>query len=97
MKAAEFGRAFVGVPRPNPVVVAWRWRYELCTAATVALLAARVGPLWTIASALAVAAAFAVLSPLQSRFWCIVTQHRLRTGLKQAWVFSRSGRLPMVL
>jgi hypothetical protein len=38
-----------------------------------------------------------VLSPLRSRFWCIVTQHRLRTGLKQAWVFSRSGRLPMVL
>jgi hypothetical protein len=96
-RAAEFGRAFVRTPRPNPLVVAWRWRYELCTAATLALLATRVSPLWTVASALAVAAGFAVLTPLRWRFWCIVTQHRLRTGLKEAWVFSRSGRLPMLL
>jgi hypothetical protein len=27
----------------------------------------------------------------------VVTQHRIRTGLTQAWVFSRSGRIPMVL
>ncbi len=95
--AAEFGRAFVRVPRPNPLVIAWRWRYELCTAGTLVALAARIGPLWTVAGALAVAAAFAVLRPLRWRFWCIVTQHRLRTGLKDAWVFSRAGRLPMVL
>ena len=44
MKAAEFGRAFVGVPRPNPVVVAWRWRYELCTAATCWAREVRVDP-----------------------------------------------------
>jgi hypothetical protein len=96
-RAAEFGRAFVRLARPNPLVVAWRWRYELCTAATLALLAVRVGALWTVASALAVAAGFAALPLLRWRLWCIVTQHRLRTGLKEAWVFSRSGRLPMVL
>ena len=35
--------------------------------------------------------------PLRWRFWCVVTQHRVRTGLTQAWVFSRAGRIPMVL
>jgi hypothetical protein len=96
-RAADFGRAFVRVRRPNPLVLAWRWRYELCAAATAALLAARVGALWTVASALAVAAAVAVVPQLRWRFWCVVTQHRIRTGLTQAWVFSRSGRIPMVL
>jgi hypothetical protein len=46
---------------------------------------------------LAVAAAFLTLTPLRWRFWCLVTPHRVRTGLAQAWVFSRTGRIPMVL
>ena len=96
-RAAEFGRAFVRTPRPNPLVVGWRWRYELSATATLALLTVRVGALWTVAGALATAAAFAVVPPLRWRFWCVVTQHRVRTGLTQAWVFSRAGRIPMVL
>jgi hypothetical protein len=96
-RAAEFGRAFVRTPRPNPLVAVWRWRYELGVAVTLALLTVRVGALWTVAGALAVAAGFAVLPPLRWRFWCAVTQHRIRTGLTQAWVFSRAGRIPMVL
>jgi hypothetical protein len=96
-RAAEFGRAFVRTPRPNPIVVGWRWRYELCAAATVVLLTVRVGALWTVAAAVPAAAAFAVVPPLRWRFWCVVTPHRVRTGLRQAWVFSRSGRIPMVL
>jgi hypothetical protein len=97
VSAADFGRALTRVARPNPLVVAWRWRYELCTAATLALLAVRTGALWTVAATLAAGTAFAVLPPLRWRIWCIVTAHRVRTGLKEAWVYSRSGRLPMVL
>jgi hypothetical protein len=95
--AADFGRAFVRFPRPNPSVLAWRWRYELSTAVTVGFLTVRVGALWTVGTVLAVAAAFLVLKPLRWRFWCVVTPHRVRTGCKQAWVFSRTGRLPMIL
>ena len=95
-RAAEFGRAFVRPAQPNPLVVAWRWRYELCAGATLALLTVRVGALWTVLAAAAGAAA-AVLPVVRWRLWCIVSQHRVRTGLIQAWVFSRSGRIPMVL
>jgi hypothetical protein len=96
-RAAEFGRAFVRTPRPNPLVVGWRWRYELCAAVTFVLLTVRVGALWTVAGALAVGVGFAAVPPLRWRFWCVVTQHRVRAGLTQAWVFSRAGRIPMVL
>ncbi|HEY7103173.1 MAG TPA: hypothetical protein VH573_16185 [Mycobacteriales bacterium] len=96
-RAVEFGRAFVRQARPNPLVVAWRWRYELCAATTLVLLTVRVGALWTVAAALATVAAFAVVPALRWRVWCVLTQHRVRTGLTQAWVFSRSGRIPMVL
>jgi hypothetical protein len=95
-RAAEFGRAFVRRARPNPLVVAWRWRYELSAAATLALLTVRVGALWTVLAA-AAGAATAVLPVVRWRFWCVVSQHRVRTALIQAWVFSRSGRIPMVL
>ena len=84
-RAAEFGRAFVRTPRPNPPVVAWRWRYELSAIATLALMTVRVGALWTVVAALAAAAAFALVPPLRWRLWCVVTQHRVRTGLTQTW------------
>lgn len=96
-RSAEFGRAFVRPPRPNPLVVAWRWRYEIGAAVTLALLTVRVGALWTVVAAIAVAVGFVVVPALRWRFWCVVTQHRVRTGLTQAWVFSRAGRIPMVL
>jgi len=94
---AEIGRAFVRLPRPNPLLVAWRWRYELVTAATLVLLTVRVGALWTVLGGLVVGAAFAVFRPLRWRFWCIVSQHRVRTGFAQAWLHARAGRLPMIL
>lgn len=95
--SAELGRAFIRLSRPNPLVVAWRWRYELVTAATLALLTVRVGALWTVVAAAAGAAAVGMLRPLRWRWWCVVTQHRVRTGFAQAWLHSRTGRLPMVL
>jgi hypothetical protein len=94
---AEFGRAFVRFHRPNPLVVGWRWRYELTTAVTAVALAVRIGALWTVGSLLAVAAAVAVLKPLRWRAWCVLTPHRIRSACRNAWLCSGTGRLPMVL
>ncbi len=94
--AADFGRALVRFPRPNPFVVAWRWRYEAGAGITVGILDARAGALWTVLTGLALAAT-AALPYGRRRGWCVVTPHRVRTGLKHAWVHSRTGRLPMVL
>jgi hypothetical protein len=94
---ADFGRALVRFRRPSLLVVAWRWRYELITAATTVALAVRIGALWTVGTLLAVAVAVAVLKPLRWRWWCVVTPHRVRTACRNAWVCSATGRLPMVL
>lgn len=94
--AAGFGRALVRFPRPNPAVVAWRWRYEAGAVLTAGVYDVRVGTLWTVLSGLAAVAAAA--TPYgRRRVWCVVTPHRVRTGFKHAWVHSRTGRLPMVL
>jgi hypothetical protein len=92
----DLGRALVRFPRPNPVVVAWRWRYEAGAVVTAGVYDARLGALWTVLSGLTAAAAAA--TPYgRRRVWCVLTPHRVRTGLKHAWVHSRTGRLPMVL
>lgn len=92
--AADLGRALVRFPRPNPFVVAWRWRYEAGVVAGI--YEVHGSTLWTVLSGLVVAAGAA--TPYgRRRVWCVLTAHRVRTGLKHAWVHSRTGRLPMVL
>ena len=93
----DFGRAFVRFPRPNPVVVVWRWRYELVAAGGVWWLLTQVGLVWTVTFGLLAAAAAGALGPVRRRLWCVVTPHRVRTGCKHSWVHSRTGRLPMVV
>jgi hypothetical protein len=93
------------VARANPVVAAWRWRYEL---AGMAVLTAG----WLVVGPVAVAAVAAVLAAaliatvaywpwgrafLAARAWCIVTPHRVRVGCGQAWIHSRAGKIPAVL
>src|SRR6202012_2033489 len=34
---------------------------------------------------------------LISRAWCVITPHRVRAGCVNAWVQTRSGRLPFIL
>jgi hypothetical protein len=100
--------ALGSVPRPNPVVFAWRWRYELTLAtglpAAAVALAARLGTRQALQVILAVTvlAAGAALWPatrhhLVARAWCVITPHRIRSGCAQAWIHSRQGKIPIVL
>jgi hypothetical protein len=92
------------VPRANPVVAAWRWRYELVASATLAAvwialdIAAAAALTGGLAAALALTACFVRgRRLLAARAWCIVTAHRVRTGCAQAWIHTRSGKLPFIL
>ena len=88
---------------PNILVILWRWRWEagiLVLAAGLTYLIIRLG--WP--SGLAVLGiATAVAWWPETREWllahirCVVTAHRVRTGCAQAWIQTRSGRLPLIL
>jgi hypothetical protein len=95
-------------PRPrrrNPLLVPWRWRWEILLGAGVPLAVSGLvrawGPAWvTVVSAALVVAA--VLVPAARRFLgrrvrSVVVQHRLRVGMVEAGVLSWSGRLPAIL
>jgi hypothetical protein len=87
--------------RPGPFLVLWRWRWELGLVATAVALVWYAPPemlLPAIAVAVAVCAAVPPLRRLaRARFWCIVTQHRLRAGLRESDVRSWSGRMPAIV
>lgn len=105
MNPREFGQATVPPRRPNPLVVAWRWRYEAALVAGIAAAAARgattIGPLWTVTVGIALVGIGTSLPPLREflvrRAWCVITAHRVRTACKHLWLQSRTGRLPFVL
>jgi len=97
--------AFSGVARPNPLVLFWRWRYELAIGLAFAgalwLLTAGVGVVAAVFG-LAAGAALAVgVAPARrwmvARAWCVITPHRVRTACAEARIHTRRGRLPAVL
>jgi hypothetical protein len=105
-------QAAVGsVARPNPIVLAWRWRYELTLAAAVTagvIAVTRIpGPARVPAGCAAATAVVVILAgaalwvPARrraiARAWCVITPHRVRAGCAGAWIHSRGGRLPAVL
>jgi len=99
-------QAAVGpVARPSPLVLAWRWRYELILAAgmtTGVIVAARIpAATWVLAGYAALIAVVALWPParrvLAARAWCVITPHRVRAGCAGAWIHSRGGKLPAVL
>ena len=97
--------ALSSVARPNPIVVGWRWRYELGLLAGLGFgsfaIAQALGVVWLIATWLVLVAMFGVWPAgrrrLIRRAWCVITPHRLRTGCAHAWIQSRRGRLPIIL
>jgi hypothetical protein len=96
------------VAPPNPLVLFWRWRYELVLLILGIGLPAALILLGGIPVMLVTLAALAVLSGtalfwaparryLIARAWCVITPHRVRTGCAQAWIHSRYGKLPIIL
>jgi hypothetical protein len=85
--------------------IAWRWRTEL------ALLAATTTALWRLALVITLIWAAVVLGVLVlavvavpptrrytgSRFWCVLTRHRLQRVCYETRLHTRAGRLPLVL
>jgi hypothetical protein len=102
---SELQLALRSVARPNPLVIMWRWRYELGLVtglpATVIILVRAAGTGWAVII-LAALAHLIVLWPaarrlLAAQAWCVITAHRVRTGCAQAWIHSRNGKIPIVL
>ena len=88
------------VARPNLIVLVWRWRYELMLAAgvTVGVVTLAGWPLLGAAVVIALATIWpASRQPLIARAWCVVTPHRVRTACAQAWIHSRTGKIPIIL
>jgi len=98
---ADFGLGLVRFPRPHPVLVGWRWRYELGSLAGLAASWVYIGALWTVQTGLVLGAVTVSVPELRRRAWhrvrCVGTAHRVRTACKHAWIHSRTGRIPAVL
>jgi hypothetical protein len=102
---AELGQGLRPVARPNPLVLLWRWRYEVAilvgVPAGVIVLITRVSLVWDVAGISIVAAMLgnwpAARSWLLAHSRCVVVAHRVRTGCAQAWIQSRYGKLPIIL
>jgi hypothetical protein len=102
---AGLERGFTSVIPPNPLVLAWRWRYELIvlTGMPAGMIAEAhaVGWRWTLIELGLAAGNLCVWH--EARRWimahirCVITAHRLRTGCAQSWIHSRRGRLPVIL
>jgi hypothetical protein len=107
-QTATWRQVMVPPARPGIFSLAWRWRYELAGLAgagagtAVVISAAGVAGLaGAIAAACLLAGLITAWPPARqltlARFWCIVTPHRIRAGCTQAWVQSRTGKIPIVL
>ncbi len=102
---ASLEYALSTVARPNPLVLAWRWRYEIggVVAMTFAVLAttSAIGLIWTITAAAGLAIGIVAIPESRriamAHAWCVITPHRIRSGCAQAWIHTRSGRLPFIV
>lgn len=101
----DLRRALVTVAPPNPVVVAWRWRYEIALLAalaaglTIAIISIGI---WPTIGALTVTTVTVLCWPptrhlVVNRAWCIITAHRVRVGCAEAMIYSSRGKIPIIL
>jgi hypothetical protein len=98
-------RRLVSVATPNPLVVAWRWRYELIlVAGLTAGLTAAVSSFGLVPTIVAVVVtALTILCwPTARQFaadraWCIITPHRVRLGCAEGLIYSSRGKIPIIL
>jgi len=98
-------RRLIPVAIPNPLVVAWRWRYEiaLVSGLTAGLTAAILsfGNVPTIVAVIAIILTILCWPTARrravDRTWCIITAHRVRVGCVEALIYSSRGKIPIVL
>jgi hypothetical protein len=94
--------------RPGPAELTWNWRWELGVLAVLAVPAGLItsafgllGLCVATGAGLAAVAAVLLRPPARqwcvARAWCLITPHRIRAGCVNAWVQTRSGRLPFIL
>lgn len=88
---------------PNPLLVVWRWRYELGLLGLIALVVWGLVE-WTAVVAVGIVVLLAVVAivPRLRELLVIggrgvVVQHRLRSALRAVRVFTPTGRLPALL
>jgi hypothetical protein len=95
------------VRRPGLIGLAWNWRVELAIVAAIAgasiAITGSIGLIGLAAvsgAGLAAGAALLCWPPARNRIiaraWCVITPHRVRVGCVNAWVQTRSGRLPII-
>jgi hypothetical protein len=100
----ELQRDLRPVAPPNILALVWRWRWEVAIflgiPAGLILLGIHIGWAWSIA---VIGMAAVIFAWPENRHWlaahirCIITAHRVRTGCAQAWIQTRSGKLPIIL
>ena len=101
----DLRRALVIAAAPNLLVAAWRWRYEitLILGLPAGLAAAIIsfGAVPTIVAVIVIALTI-VCWPAARQFavdraWCIITPHRVRVGCAEGLIYSRRGKIPVLL
>jgi hypothetical protein len=94
--------------RPGIPGLLWRWRYELGGGATLTASALAIDitagftGLIAVAATAGVGTAAAMWWPpsrrkIVARIMCVVVQHRVRTACVNAWVQTRTGKLPVIV
>ena len=97
--------AFGRWPRAFSPALPWRWRYELTLTvglpAVIVIAIHLLGPGPGLVCLSLLAFGLGLWPPgraaLVARAWCVITPHRVRVGCVQAGIFSRNGRLPVIL
>jgi len=97
-------RRLIPVAKPNLLVVAWRWRYEIALASGLSAgLAAAIISFGAVPTIIAViVTALTMCWPKARRFashraWCIITPHRVRVGCAEGLIYSSKGKIPIIL
>jgi hypothetical protein len=99
--------ALISPARPNPIMVIWRWRFELIGIGVMTLAGMALWRAYPAAVAAAVYVASCVFvwfacwpdgrRMVASRAWCVITPHRVRSAFARAGIYSTRRRLPAVL
>lgn len=96
----------VGTPRrANPLLVLYRWRYEVAMAivapTALAELDSAVGPIWSLLTLLALTSTLwhwpAARRFCRARLRSVLIQHRLRTAFVRARLCTVDGHPPAIL